>query len=209
MLAQDRHEHSDATGRSASKRQSRQPAKFMFIDSSNGGVNAKPDRVVRSFVMKSARNKKTWSTRPRSPKEEDDVDTKPPELPAQQVNIQHDHTFAVETWGLHDYRKDSLWDTHSLASPASSRTGSIFSTYSSGRTCDSPSSCYTSPLVEYPYPESAYNFPTDKVRTLVVGDGVDIQFAGSLDCLPVQLDVHTQRLLHQCKCILTHVPCSC
>lgn len=209
MLAQDRHEHSDATGRSASKRQSRQPAKFMFIDSSNGGVNAKPDRVVRSFVMKSARNKKTWSTRPKSPKEEDDVDTKPPELPAQQVNIQHDHTFAVEAWGLHDYRKDSLWDTHSLASPASSRTGSIFSTYSSGRTCDSPSSCYTSPLVEYPYPESAYNFPTDKVRTLVVGDGVDIQFAGSLDCLPVQLDVYTQRLLHQCKCILTHVPCSC
>jgi hypothetical protein len=41
---------------------------FIFIDSSNSGVNGKPDKVVRSFVMKSARNKKPWSTRPTSPR---------------------------------------------------------------------------------------------------------------------------------------------
>src|SRR5690242_2964957 len=79
MLAQDRHDNTEDTDRPASKRQLRRPTKFMFIDSSNGGVNAKPDRVVRSFVMKSARNRKTWSTRPRSPKEDDAVETGPPE----------------------------------------------------------------------------------------------------------------------------------
>jgi len=55
-------EHSEHM--TAPKRVGDRPTTFMFIDSSNGGVNAKPDKDVRSFVMKSARNKKAWSTKP-------------------------------------------------------------------------------------------------------------------------------------------------
>lgn len=39
----------------------------MFINASHEGINAKPNKDVRAFVMKSARNKRSWSTRPRSP----------------------------------------------------------------------------------------------------------------------------------------------
>jgi hypothetical protein len=49
---------SDSGRVSPPKKKEKRPTSFMFIDSSNGGVNAKPDKVVRSFVMKSARNKK-------------------------------------------------------------------------------------------------------------------------------------------------------
>ncbi|KAJ4377632.1 hypothetical protein N0V83_000460 [Neocucurbitaria cava] len=72
MLAQQTkgpESNGDNGGRSLPpSRKEKRPKTFMFIDSSNGGINAKPDRVVRSFVMKSARNKKPWSTRPRNPK---------------------------------------------------------------------------------------------------------------------------------------------
>lgn len=193
MLTQDRHEGS---ARPASKKQSRHPAKFMFIDSSNGGVNAKPDRVVRSFVMKSARNKKTWSTRPKSPKEEELIETLHSGS-VQQIDVQQDQTFAVETWNSQNYRKDSVWDGSSLASPASSRNGSIFSAYSSTRTCDSPPSGYTSPFNEHNYADCAHNFQVDGGTKLTLRDGFDIRFTRSLDCLSVHLDGHAQQLLHQ------------
>ncbi|PVI07361.1 hypothetical protein DM02DRAFT_498903, partial [Periconia macrospinosa] len=54
------------------------PMQFMFIDSTSHGVNAKPDKAVRSFVMKSARSKKPWSTRQKSPKTEADPDADSP-----------------------------------------------------------------------------------------------------------------------------------
>lgn len=60
----------ELSGRDASRKQSTRPPQFMFIDcdSRKGGINAKPHTMVQSFVMKSARHKKSWSTRPRSPK---------------------------------------------------------------------------------------------------------------------------------------------
>ncbi len=169
----------------------------MFIDSSNGGVNAKPDKVVRSFVMKSARNRKSWSTRPRSPKEEDAVETRlHKQLP--------DHTdFADETSSIAElrspqgYRKDSLWDEHAATSPQSS-VGSFFSSYESNHTCDSPLSGYTSPFGEYNQAdyahESARGYPAD----LTHHDGFDVSFARPLNCLPIRLDAHMQLLLDQC-----------
>lgn len=205
MLAQDRHEGRNTTGRQTSKRQARQPTKFMFIDSSNGGVNAKPDRVVRSFVMKSARNKKPWSTRPKSPKEEDDTEKSSTATSVEKNHLHRVHNLAIETWDpLDAYRKDSLWDCQSLVSPASSRSGSFSSAYSNGRTCDSPCSCYTHPFSEH---KSAFNFPVQQVTVSTYRDGFDIRFAKSLDCLPVHLDVHTQRLLHQCECDTITAPC--
>ncbi|KAH7401039.1 hypothetical protein DE146DRAFT_736001 [Phaeosphaeria sp. MPI-PUGE-AT-0046c] len=71
--------------RSESGPQPKCPTKFMFIDSSHGGVNAKPDKNVRSFVMKSARTKKTWSTRPKSPKKDPSSDTRAKREPSIQT----------------------------------------------------------------------------------------------------------------------------
>ncbi|ORY17782.1 hypothetical protein BCR34DRAFT_596656 [Clohesyomyces aquaticus] len=47
----------------------KRPMKFMFIDSTDHGTNAKPNKAVRSFVMHQARRQKPWSTRksPQSP----------------------------------------------------------------------------------------------------------------------------------------------
>ena len=199
MLGQDRHDGSDFTSRPASKRQSRRPTKFMFIESSNDGVNAKPDRVLKSFVMKSARNKKTWSTRPKSPKEENLVVERPRKQVPDHIDGQQDPTFSAGQWMSQDHRKDSVWDNHSLASPPSSRSGSIFSTYNSSRTCDSPLSSHTSPFVEHTYPEHAYNSPFRQPAALTFRDVFDINFLKPFDCLSVRLDAHTQRLLHQCE----------
>ncbi|KAF3036083.1 hypothetical protein E8E12_007086 [Didymella heteroderae] len=196
MTAQDRHEGSDINGRPAPKRQSRRPTKFMFIDSSNGGVNAKPDRTVRSFVMKSARNRKTWSTRPRSPKEEDFIDAQPSEELPDDSTVRYQPTFAGDPWTLQDIRKDSLWDNHAPASPASSRTGSIFSSHGGNYTCESPSSSHTSPLpvVEYNHAAHVFDFP----RTVVTQrPDLSLRSPSPFDCLSVRLDPHARQLLHQ------------
>jgi hypothetical protein len=115
------------------------------------------------------------------------------------IDSQQDPTLSAGQWSLQDYRKDSVWDNHSLASPASSRSGSIFSAYNGSRTCDSPSSGHTSPFVERTYPEHAYNFPFGQHAALTSRDGFDINFVKPFDCLSVRLDAHTQRLLHQCE----------
>lgn len=208
MIAQDRHEASDITGRPASKRQSRRPTKFMFIDSSNGGVNAKPDRTVRSFVMKSARNRKTWSTRPRSPKEEDPIDSQPQEQLLECTTVKHKPALAEEPWTLRDFRKDSLWDNQAPASPASSRTGSIFSSYGGNYTCDSPPSSHTSPL-EYNHAAHAFGFPLEQRTVVTQTHYLSIGLQSPFNCLSVHLDPHAQQLLHQCEHDYNFVLCDC
>jgi hypothetical protein len=179
----------------------------MFIDSSNGGVNAKPDRVVRSFVMKSARNKKTWSTRPKSPKEEDRLEAQFEQQPSHQTTIQHKSTFASGSWSPLNHQTHNLpWDSHALVSPSSSRSDSVFSNHSGSRTCDSPSSSYTSPFAEHDCSEHAYSLPAGQQTTLIYRDGFDIGFAKPFDCLPVQLDHHARHLLHQCQQLDTPLP---
>ncbi|CAI6340214.1 unnamed protein product [Periconia digitata] len=71
---------SQDSGRGPSRRSGKKPMQFMFIDSTSHGVNAKPDKAVRSFVMKSARSKKPWSTRQKSPKTDADPDADSPPL---------------------------------------------------------------------------------------------------------------------------------
>jgi hypothetical protein len=201
MIAQDRHEGSDINGRPAPKRQSRRPTKFMFIDSSNGGVNAKPDRTVRSFVMKSARNRKTWSTRPRSPKEEDLIDAQLPEESPDYTAIRYDPTFSDGSWALQDIRKDSLWDNQAPTSPASSRTGSIFSSRGGNYTCESPLSSRTSPfpVAEYNHAAHAFDFPFEQRSVVTQRPDLSLRSPSPFGCLSVHLDPHAQQLLHQCK----------
>lgn len=198
MLAQDRHEGIESTEEPAPKRQSRCPTKFMFIDSSNGGVNAKPDRVVRSFVMKSARNRKTWSTRPRSPKEGDIAEAEPLEQLHSPSNAQDESSSTTTSWLPQVYRKDSLWQNYAVISPASSRSGSVFSTYSGSYTCDSPLSCHTSPFADYGHTEHAHDISLSQQTAVAHHDGFDVNFSKPLSCLSVQLDAHMQLLLDQC-----------
>lgn len=198
MPAQDRHEGSEGSDRPISKRQSKRPAKFMFIDSSNGGVNAKPDRVVRSFVMKSARNRKSWSTRPRSPKEDDHVETRPHKQLPNRTIVEDESVPAAELWPPKDFRKDSLWDDHAATSPVSS-IGSIFSSYGSNRTCDSPLSGHASPFAEYSHADYTREPAFEYHATLTHRDGFDVSFTRPLNCLPVYLDAHMQLLLDQCQ----------
>ena len=201
MIAQDRHEGSDINGRPTPKRQSRRPTKFMFINSSNGGVNAKPDRTVRSFVMKSARNRKTWSTRPRSPKEEDLIDAQPPEELSDCNTVRYEPTYPGDPWALQDIRKDSLWDNQAPASPASSRTGSIFSSRGGNHTCDSLSSIHTNPLPvsEYNHAAHAFDFPFEQRAVVTQRPDLGLRSPSPFDCLSVHLDPLAQQLLHQCK----------
>lgn len=211
MIAQNRHEGSEINGRPAPKRQSRRPTRFMFIDSSNGGVNAKPDRTVRSFVMKSARNRKTWSTRPRSPKEEDLIDAQPPEELPGCNTVRYEPTFPDYPWALQDTRKDSLWDNQAPTSPASSRTGSIFSSRGANYTCETPLSSHTSPLPvsEYNHAAHAFDFPFERLAVVTQRPDLALHSPSPFDCLSVRLDSHAQQLLHQCKSSHGDAVCDC
>lgn len=200
MIAQDRHEGSDINCRPAPKRHSRRPAKFMFIDSSNGGVNAKPDRTVRSFVMKSARNRKTWSTRPKSPKEEDRVGAQPLEDPSNSSTAGHEPTCFEDPLALQDIRKDSLWGNQAAISPAS-RAGSVFSSNGCNYTCESPLSSHTSPLPvgEYSHAAHAFNVPFEQRTVVTQRPDFSLHSPRPFNCLSVHLDANAHQLLHQCK----------
>lgn len=123
------------------------PTAFMFIDSSNGGVNAKPDRAVRSFVMKSARKKKLWSTRPRSPYADRAVS-----LHLERRSISQDQRYNEELQPIdHLSHSESnmhaeAWEKHMVISPSSSRSDS---SHSSNWVHGSPVSTYISSHVEY------------------------------------------------------------
>jgi hypothetical protein len=207
MLAQDRHEDSENGDRqSAPRKQSRHPTKFMFIDSSNGGVNAKPDRVVRSFVMKSARTRRNWSTRPKSPKEQLLVDSNPTPLEhlSDYTVAPYDTAAVTELWSPQSFRKDSLWEDTALASPAGSRDGGIFTASVEDQRGYSPTSGHTSPLSEYSHTENTYALHTSSAYR----HGFEVCFMESLDCLSVYLDTRSQRLLQQCKHICVITPCT-
>ncbi|KAF2025257.1 hypothetical protein EK21DRAFT_104070 [Setomelanomma holmii] len=157
-----------------SEEQPKSQTQFMFIDSSNGGINAKPDKVVRSFVMKSARHKKIWSTRPKS------------EIIEQAINIKRKRRLSS--------RKDN---TRSTASPGSIRSDSIFSSNSGGWTCQSLLSSFTSPSAEYETAVDVYDFLQPRQVQSPRQETFDARVLRSFDCLVVCLDPKAERLLHQ------------
>lgn len=132
-------------------------SKFMFIDSSNGGGNAKPDKTVRSFVMKSARNRKNWSTRPKGSKHEASSDNKP-----RRKSFTRHHSISSQgsapgtllRWEGHD---TTMLDLH-VASLNSINSDSIYSHDGSECPWDSPISCSVSPCIEYESTEDGFSF---------------------------------------------------
>ncbi|EFQ88135.1 hypothetical protein PTT_16130 [Pyrenophora teres f. teres 0-1] len=184
----------DSGRTSPSRKREKSPTTFMFIDSSKGGVNAKPDKVVRSFVMKSARNKKSWSTRPKSSKSESTLNAKAsrgslcPYNAQPQASISHAFECGSPLMPL------EKWTT---TSRSSSRSNSVFSSNSSDWTGNSPVSTYTSPCAENNYADDAFNFPSTQRPSLPSRNTLFIRSLGSFDCLSVQLDTKTKYLLQQ------------
>jgi hypothetical protein len=205
MFAQQTKAH-DAAGSdsrvSPPRKQEKRPTSFMFIDSNNGGVTAKPDKVVRSFVMKSARNKKPWSTRPKSPKTDTPVIAR---FRRKSSSRAHSNNEQPQGSGgssrLECDASTVLWEKRTVTSPSSSRSNSVFSSASSNwAACESPVSTHTiSPCAEYGYADDAFDFPNPRHPVLPRRTSVDVGIARSFDCLAVRLDANAEYLLHQCR----------
>ncbi|KAF1836177.1 hypothetical protein BDW02DRAFT_494191 [Decorospora gaudefroyi] len=171
---------------------------FMFIDSSNGGINAKPDKVVRSFVMKSARNKKPWSTRPKSPKTESSVTAKSRRQSSSRTSSKiGELQISTCSSRLECDTFTAQWENWTLTSP-SSTSDSVFSSNSSnGAVCESPASTYTSPSAEYGYADDACGVSNPTRPVLPRHTSFTIDFTRSFDSLAVRLDANAEYLLHQ------------
>ena len=178
----------------------KRPKTFMFIDSSNGGINAKPDRVVRSFVMKSARNKKPWSTRPRSPKTETLTSEKPRRRSGSRTQSsigQPQKIGCLPRLECGTYSAPCV--KHSVTSASSSRSNSVVSAHSSNWACESPVSTSTTPCAASDHAEDVRNSLNQRRLDLAYRTNLKVCFANSFDCLAVRLDAGAERLLHQCK----------
>jgi len=177
------------------------PTQFMFINSSNGGVNAKPDKVVRSFVMKSARNKKPWSTRPRSPKSE--------ELPGanDQTSLSRKYSI-VEKGSRHsivpriERNRSSASNNCVPTSPSSLTSESAFFNQDTVCACDSPVSSLPSPQAEYMDGDEPLAPLVPEHELPPCYNMLSLTSLGTLDCLVVPLDMYSEGLLHRCRHML-------
>jgi hypothetical protein len=176
--------------------QTKHATQFMFIDSSNGGVNAKPDKVVRSFVMKSARNKKSWSTRPKSPTKNPSSDMRtrrrsPPRKHSMTVRCPIDSLSRLDC--------NRSWESgynSSITSPNSFISESASSYQDSNCACDSAVSYSTSPCVDYNHDEDEFAcLPYHPVHR----KSPTITSMQTFHCLVVNLDIQAENLLHRCR----------
>lgn len=169
----------------------------MFIDSTGAnGVNAKPDKNVRSFVMKSARSKKPWSTRQKEKSNSPAEDS--PQPLQESTRLEDISPITTSPSWQHAAASPTTWSTPSNLSPVSSRNGSILSTRSRSEPyitpplsacnlCDSPQCA--GDLCQRPQPS----------YQLATRNGFNVGFVADLDCLPVPTDANTRELLQNCK----------
>jgi hypothetical protein len=198
MLA--RHELHGNSRRLLPATQTKHATQFMFIDSSNGGVNAKPDKVVRSFVMKSARNKKSWSTRPRSPKTDLSSDVKTRWRSSSRKHSMTEHGATNGSLSRPDCTQP--WASRynsSMISSHSSQSGSTFSCQDSACACHSAISCSTSPYAEYIHEDDVFACAPWQQEMSMHRNDLRLASLGSFDCLVVDLDISAEHLLHRCK----------
>lgn len=191
-------DQNDSKPASRSRRPPKRPQQFMFIDSTGAnGVNAKPDKNVRSFVMKSARSKKPWSTRQKEKSASPSEDK--PQIP------KPDHSIAellspplVSPSWQHAAASPTTWSTPSNLSPVSSRNGSVLSTRSRSQPYLSPPSSSCS-LCDNPRCAGDLCTQPHASNQLVNRRGFAFDFIADLDCLPVPTDSNTRDLLENCK----------
>ncbi|KAF2280175.1 uncharacterized protein EI97DRAFT_391056 [Westerdykella ornata] len=164
--------------------------KFMFIDPTSHGANAKPNKAVRSFVMHHARRAKPWSTRqkkhdrvlkPKSKaKTAESSITNPQESREATVVSATPNPTAQERTSTRRGR-----DTQTGLTPASARKGS-------------PRRWGTLPSGE----GNASVIPRNQdvraaaPRALARHDGFALGVTDPFDCLPVKLDKKKSAMLH-------------
>ena len=189
----------------AGRRKSKRPPqmKFMFIDSSEGGTNAKPDKAVRSFVMHQARRSKPWSTRQKSaqtPKSASDS-TPASELPTPQLSPAQDVGRAEHVspnghvpWQIVPSPRE--WNDRPVGSPVS-RVGSTSSSTStnSRHNSNTPTSTRGSVCNLPQCPGSCGRQHLAVARR----DGFALGVLDPFDCLPIRVDAKTSSLLDHCK----------
>jgi hypothetical protein len=187
------------TGPILSKKKPKRPTQFMFIDSSNGGINAKPDKVVRSFVMRSARNKKSWSTRPKIGKTKTSTDTESED----QGNLSAENKGAWQSTRADRDRPSSIKAlksdyTRCITSPNSSRSNSISSSYSDTYFHEGHVPYQTSLNVEREFELDASRYALFRRQPLPFQNGFDKKVFSPFGYLVVPLDTEAENLLQKC-----------
>jgi hypothetical protein len=159
---------------------------FMFIDSTSQGVNAKPDKAVRSFVMKSARSKKPWSTRQKSPKTETgpNADSPPDDIPPpSRARSKTGDTFHASSGPC--------------PSPASSNTSISFFPH---RKYSQPYTASHTIVCNIPQCTGEFCGQSHKTHTsLPAGNGFSVGFAYTFNCLPVPTNEKMRGLIGRCR----------
>jgi hypothetical protein len=181
--------------------QTKHNTQFMFIDSSNGGVNAKPDKVVRSFVMRSARNKKSWSTRPKSPRTNPSSEVRTRQRPSSRKHGITEHCSPKDS--LAQLNCTQFWASgynSSITSPHSSKSGSTFSScLDSNCACDGATSCSTSPITDYTHENDTSACLPWQQKLSMHRNTLRPTSLGSFGCLVVDLNMSAENLLQRCK----------
>ncbi|KAF2444629.1 hypothetical protein P171DRAFT_484726 [Karstenula rhodostoma CBS 690.94] len=186
-------DHNDSRPGSRSRRPPKRPQQFMFIDSTGAnGVNAKPDKNVRSFVMKSARSKKPWSTRQKEKSTSPSEDN--PHIPRREANIAESISPTLVSPSWQHAAAPTTWSAPSNLSPVSSRNGSVLSTRSRSQPYVSPPSSSCS-LCDNPQCAGDLCTQPHASNQLVNRRGFSFDFIADLDCLPVPTDSNTRDLL--------------
>jgi hypothetical protein len=177
---------------SGSSRPRKLPTQFMFIDSTDHGVNAKPDKAVRSFVMKSARSKKPWSTRQKSPKTEanDSIESPVPSPGVAHIKTEETSPLRTRDFYLQNVSSQKPRTIKSPVSPLDQNLTRIYSTSPSSpkHVCDSP--CCNGHSCSQPH--GSYT-----VRASRPGYGV--RSMAEFDCYPVRMDNKKRAMIHRCK----------
>lgn len=187
---------SQDNGLHGSRRGKRSPAemKFMFIDSTNHGTNAKPDKTVRSFVMHQARRSKTWSTRQKQPQT----------LKAEQQSTSRANSRAGEIslgsvgpWQeLHS--KPSARNAQVLGSPVSNGTSVCTNSTTASQPCTTPASSQNS-FCDVPYCTGEAHGHSHLHMASTRRDGFALGVLDPFDCLAVRIDAKGSSLINHCK----------
>ncbi|KAF2000034.1 hypothetical protein P154DRAFT_522825 [Amniculicola lignicola CBS 123094] len=170
-------------GRRAGKQPKQQPKmKFMFIDSTNQGANAKPDKAVRSFVMFNARRQQKWSTKQKIDPHPETASTPCPKSKRNATRTPpsraEDYSFGANTrWTDFDLVPSSSGSSDRSRSP-------------SGSVCSIP----------FCFEESCEHQTQDAVARR---DGFAHGVFDPFDCLPVRTDARTSWLIDHFRNVIS------
>ncbi|KAF2687200.1 hypothetical protein K458DRAFT_485464 [Lentithecium fluviatile CBS 122367] len=182
---------------SGSRRSGKKPMQFMFIDSTNHGVNAKPDKAVRSFVMKSARSKKPWSTRQKSPKMGSGADVRSPTEPVlsptgTHIKAEKASPLNAECSWLEYAPSRRSRSAQSSRSPVSSRALARSLAQPSRPPLSRPATVCNNPRCNGDF----CGQPHGEHSALANRNGSDLWFLADFDCSPVRMDGKMRMVIH-------------